>query len=103
MKREKLGEILVRMGVLDDWRLRTALAEQKKWGGGLGNTLLRLQYVSREHLLAALAAQQGVPNVDLDGVVPDPEALQCINWHCARLRHVVPLRLEGARKEILVC
>ena len=102
MKREKLGQMLIARGVLDDYRLRTALGEQKKWGGTLGNTLLRLEYCTPQQLLKALADQQELPAINLDNVSPDSEALACVNRKCAEQKRVVPLRLEGARNEVLV-
>jgi hypothetical protein len=54
--RIKLGELLVRAGVLDDQKLRAALAEQARWGGRIGRIL-----VIRDARLTTLhRAQEGL-------------------------------------------
>lgn len=66
MPREKLGEILIRAGLLDEKGLRRALNEQARWGGQLGRYLVDLGLISEETLVRALSTQYKLPAVALD-------------------------------------
>ena len=58
MARKRLGEILVQAGVLDEGRLRAALAEQRRWGGPLGRILVDMGGISEDvmvnHVMSVL-------------------------------------------------
>ncbi len=64
--REKLGEILIKAGLLDEAGLQRALNEQQRWGGQLGRYLVELGLVSEETLVRALSSQYKLPAVALD-------------------------------------
>lgn len=59
--RLKLGEIVLRAGVIDQLQLDSALGEQRKWGGRLGIFLVKLGYVTEEDLVNAVASQLNLP------------------------------------------
>ena len=87
---------------MNERQLAAALDRQRQWGVPLGRTLLELRICSTADLLAALSEQTGIPLVDLDTEPVEPEALALVSHKVAELHRVVPLRLEGARKEVLV-
>jgi hypothetical protein len=58
--RGRLGEILVRDGLLTQANLERALAEQRHSGKMLGQVLLDMGFVAQSDLLTALAKQQGI-------------------------------------------
>lgn len=64
--RIKLGELLVRAGVIDDAKLQAALAEQARWGGRLGATLVAMGFVGEDLLVKALSKQLAIPIARLD-------------------------------------
>jgi hypothetical protein len=66
MAREKLGEILIKAGVLDQVGLQRALNEQQRWGGQLGRYLVELGLITEEMLIRALSTQYKLPAVALD-------------------------------------
>ena len=66
MAREKLGDILIRAGLLDEIGLQRALNEQARWGGQLGRYLVELGLISEEILVRALSTQYKIPAVSLD-------------------------------------
>jgi len=72
MARERLGEILIKAGLLDEDGLQRALSEQKRWGGYVGQVLVRLGLVSEETLVRALSSQRGLPAVAIDPGRVDP-------------------------------
>ena len=49
-------------------QLKAALAEQSKWGGKLGEILVRMSLVSEDILVRALSKQLNIPAVNLDAV-----------------------------------
>lgn len=65
--RPKLGEIVLRAGVIDELQLDSALGEQKKLGDRLGLVLIRLGYVTEQDLVQALASQLDLPVATLEG------------------------------------
>ena len=52
---EKMGELLVRSGLLTDGQLDAALVEQGSRGGKLGEVLVRELILSEEQIAHALA------------------------------------------------
>jgi hypothetical protein len=66
MARERLGELLIRAGHLDEVGLQRALNEQQRWGGHLGRYLVDLGLITEETLVRALSTQLKVPAVALD-------------------------------------
>lgn len=74
-KRLRLGEMLLRANVLNDLQLKTALAEQQKWGGRLGKILVDMNYVSEDLIIKALSRQLNLPRVTLDAIQVPPQVL----------------------------
>lgn len=68
MARKRLGELLVEEGLLTEQSLRSALAEQKRWGGSLGRVLIDMRLIGEEDLVGALSRQLNMPTVDLDAL-----------------------------------
>ncbi|HUW20850.1 MAG TPA: GspE/PulE family protein [Sedimentisphaerales bacterium] len=62
------GEFLVSKGLLDRRRLIEALNQQREQGGRLGEVLLRLKMVSDEHITSALAEHLSMEYMRFDDV-----------------------------------
>ena len=100
--RIRLGELLVRAGVLDEFKLKAALAEQQRWGGKLGKILVDMNFVSEDLLVKALSKQLTVPVARLETFdVPD-EILDKIDQAFARQYGVCPERLLPDRKTLIL-
>src|SRR5260370_35384398 len=65
--RIKIGDLLVKAGVITELQLKAALAEQSQWGGKLGDILVRMEFLTEEVLVRALSKQTGIPRADLTG------------------------------------
>src|SRR5207245_5322013 len=65
--RIKIGDLLVRAGVITELQLKAALAEQQQWGGKLGDILVRMEFLTEEVLVRALSKQTGIARADLSG------------------------------------
>ncbi len=98
-RRRKLGEILVEVGMVDEFQLRSALSDQKRWGRPLGITLVKLGFVEEAELLRVLSTQLDVPIADLRGKRISPDALARIPVDVAERYQCLPLfvKREGGR------
>ena len=66
MARERLGELLIKAGLLDEAGLNRALSEQRRWGGPLGRYLVDLGLITEETLVRGLSTQCRVPAVAIE-------------------------------------
>ncbi|HTT72140.1 MAG TPA: hypothetical protein VMG32_13030 [Anaeromyxobacteraceae bacterium] len=101
--RAPIGQLLVKAGLIDPWQLTSALADQQRWGGRLGEALVRLGFISEQVLLAHVARQHGVPYVEIaDRPVP-PQVVRLVPEKLIRSRKVFPIAHAGAsRRGMLV-
>jgi type IV pilus assembly protein PilB len=90
-KRLPLGEQLVRAGVVTSDELEAALSEQTTRNQRLGEVLLQLGFVDDEQLLPFLGGQMGVPAVRLREGVIDPATVRTIPAETARKLNVLAL------------
>lgn len=69
----RLGDLLVRDGLIRESDLRTMLAQQKQHGGRLGEHLVRVNLCTEQQIAEALARQMNIPFIDLSD--PPPPAM----------------------------
>lgn len=100
--RIRLGELLVRAGVLDETRLKAALAEQARWGGRLGKVLVEMGFLPEPVLVKALSKQLGMPQAELDHPSVPPEVLARLDAEFAELNAICPERFDESRGELLI-
>lgn len=92
----KLGETLIREGLITSQQLREALEHQRAHGGRLGSTLVKLGFISDEEVTAVLSRQYGVPSVNLSLFEIDESALKLITEDVARRYNVLPISRVGS-------
>lgn len=90
-KRLKIGELLREAGLIDDFQLQTALGEQRRWGGRLGTSLVKLGFVEEPVLMRFLSRRLELPLVQLGEKRPAPEVLDLLPADLAEKYHCVPL------------
>ena len=95
----RLGDLLVREGLISATVLDEALAEQKRTGRRLGRVLINSGVVTEEALANGLAHQLGLPFVDLKQSVVDVEALKILPEGPARRLRVIPLKVTTRLQE----
>ncbi len=98
MARVQIGQILKQQGLIDERQVLSALAFQVKWGGRIGQALLRLRLVGEENLLAALGRQLGVPAVRIGDRRTSPGVLRLIPEKVIRRHRVLPLEVIFTRR-----
>lgn len=100
--RRKLGQILVESGLIDEFQLRSALSDQKRWGQPLGVTLIKMGFMEEAELVQELSRQLDVPIVDLRGKRIAPDALSAIAVQVAEKSRCIPLfRKQEAGRDVL--
>jgi hypothetical protein len=99
--RIKIGDLLVKAGVITELQLRAALAEQQQWGGKLGDILVRMEFVTEEVLVRALSKQTGIARADLTGE-GDKNALSLVPADTAEEFGLVPVLLKDQGRTLVV-
>ncbi len=94
--RRRLGEILISAGIISPDQLKEALGDQEaRPQQRLGAILVDKGYTKEEVVAQVVAAQLRLRFVRLEGINPDPEALQLVTGRLAAHRKCVPLDLDG--------
>ncbi len=90
---KKIGEILVREGIITAKQLSLALEEQResKEPLPLGKSLLKLGFISEDELAKALAKQKSYPFIELSNYPIDQEAARLITSRLAKQYSLIPI------------
>jgi len=96
----KLGEVLIRKGLLTESRLELALAYQRVTGSLLGEALVKLGFVSSRDIAKTLAEQSGLQYIELSEYPISEEAIELIPKHIAEKTEFIPLRVYDGSIEI---
>lgn len=99
-KKIRIGDLLVQNRVISEVQLQTALAEQKKTGHKLGNTLVELGFIEEHKLLEFLSQQLQIPLIELDTTPIDPAVVKTLAENVARRYRVIVL--ENRERDVLV-
>ena len=94
-KRARLGDILVRSGVITQDLVDIALSKQKESGVRLGEELVKLNFISEEEMKQVLSTQLNIPYVNLDDMKIDRSLVKLINKNYALHNHVVPIAKQN--------
>src|SRR5208337_1714806 len=92
----KLGEILLKENLISADQLKQALEHQKTSGGRLGNSLVKLGFLSDDEVTAVLSRQYGVPSINLDYFQVDLGVTKLIPMDTALKFQVLPLSRVGS-------
>jgi len=94
---ELFGESLLRRGVISKKQLDEAIHKRETTMSNrkLGEILVRLGYISREHVTDTLAEQLGIVRVNLNETEIPEAVIECVDPQIATIYHVVPVRKEG--------
>jgi type IV pilus assembly protein PilB len=92
----KLGEILVKENLITGDQLKQALEHQKSNGGRLGNSLVKLGFLSDDEVTAVLSRQYGVPSINLAYFEVDPNVVKLVPMETALKYQVLPLSRVGS-------
>ncbi len=93
----KLGQMLLKAGIIDQKQLESALDHQKDEGGRLGYNLVKMNLISEEELNNYLSRQNRIEAVNIDGIKIPQEVLNLVSAKLALRYEVVPVEKEGRK------
>jgi type II secretory ATPase GspE/PulE/Tfp pilus assembly ATPase PilB-like protein len=96
----RLGEILINKGLLTEEKLNVALSYQKVTGDMIGESLIKLSFVSSFEIAKTLAEQAKIPFVDLSEFAISEEAIRAVPKDLAEKMALIPLRIDNKYIEI---
>ena len=92
----KLGEILLKENLISADQLKQALDHQKQSGGRLGNSLVKLGFLSDDEVTAVLSRQYGVPSINLSYFEVDQNVIKLVPMETAAKYQILPLSRVGS-------
>ncbi len=93
---ERLGELLIKAGLVTQKQIEDALQLQKTNGGKLGYNLVKLGHVKEEDITSLLSEQYGVPAIHLEHFEIDESILKHIPSDVAQKYLLIPIERTGA-------
>lgn len=90
--KDKIGNLLVRSGVITQEQLDHALSIQSKRGGLIGKIMVKEGFIDSKSLYEFLEKQMGVKFVDLDSIEFDENAIKLVTPNIARMHKLIPFK-----------
>jgi type IV pilus assembly protein PilB len=92
---ERIGDLLMKEGLITKEQLEKALQEQRQNGTRVGYNLIKLGFIQELELVKVLARQSKMPAVDLSKFEPDPKLIKLVPADLATKNLVMPLKRDG--------
>ena len=92
----RLGELLVRGGVVTREQLNQALEKEQDNGSNVIQELVRLGFTTEDHLTEFLATQFGIEKVSLENAEITPGIFDLVTTDLIQKHQIVPLKLLGS-------
>lgn len=91
----KIGEMLVKQGLLKPDQLSIAVEEQKKSGAKLTGTIIQLGYLKENQILRVMEKNFAVPGVEVSTFEIDPAVIAMIPRDVCERNQLIPLQKAG--------
>nr|BFD59218.1 type IV-A pilus assembly ATPase PilB [Bdellovibrio sp. CKG001]BFD62595.1 type IV-A pilus assembly ATPase PilB [Bdellovibrio sp. HM001] len=91
----KIGEILVKQGLLKPDQLQAAMEEQKKTGQKLTNSIIQLGFLKDNQILRAVEKHFAVPGVEVNTFEIDQSVIAMIPKDICEKNTLIPLQKAG--------
>jgi type IV pilus assembly protein PilB len=98
----RLGDLLVRAGVVPPAELQAAIDEQSVRGGRLGSILVRRGVLGEDVLVLALCQQLGLPRANLDAVTLPAAVRAVVDRATCEAGCFLPLQVAPERHALIV-
>ncbi|MCE9603063.1 MAG: Flp pilus assembly complex ATPase component TadA [Gemmatimonadetes bacterium] len=92
---ERIGDLLLKEGLISREQLQKALDEQRQNGTRVGYNLVKLGFIQENELTRCLARQFKMPAVDLSKFEVDPKIVKLVPADLATKHLVLPLKRDG--------
>lgn len=99
----RIGELMVKNGVITMEQLAKAVEEQKRHGGKLGAILVRMGFLREEELVEFISRQFKIRTMDLDNIEIQPELIKLIPSSLAKKLMILPVQRAGATLTVALC
>ncbi|HSN66006.1 MAG TPA: ATPase, T2SS/T4P/T4SS family, partial [Fusibacter sp.] len=90
----RLGDILVKDGIILEEQLSKALSLQKDSGSKLGAILIAQGWLKEDQLFKVLEEQYEIPYIDINSIYIDPKVPKLISEILARKHMSIPIRID---------
>lgn len=99
LKSNRLGEMLLEAGLIDQFQLESALSMQRNLGGRIGSAIVKLGYLPENTIMEFLESQSKFSRVSLEALEIPPAVISVLP--AAKLKHllVVPIELRQSGQE----
>ena len=94
-KRPRLGDLMVAAGVISKANLDAALKQRQETRLPIGETLIKLGFITEPVMRQALCTQLNIPFIDLDKIEVDRSLGKLLNRNYARKYSVLPIGKIG--------
>ncbi len=101
-EKKKIGELLVKAGVISEMQLSSALGEQNRWGGKLCSIVMKRGFAGEENIALALEQQLGKRCIVLRKKQIPAEVLRRVEPEIARKYHIIPFGGDDKSLDIAV-
>lgn len=91
----KLGELLKVKGLVTDAQIDVAISQQAITRDLLGDTLVKLGFVSSKEIAQSLAEQAGIEFISLDGYALSEQAMHLVSRETAERTGLLPLSIDN--------
>ncbi|MBF0177800.1 MAG: Flp pilus assembly complex ATPase component TadA [Magnetococcales bacterium] len=100
-QKKPLGELLKDKQLITQDHIELALQDQKITKERVGEILERLGFVSQYDVATTIAEQEKREYVDVDRVIPNEDTLRLFNQNLCELHHFLPLSHAGGEIQII--
>ena len=102
MPKLRLGEIMLKQGLISQDQLQIALTEQEKSNIPIGRHLVRLGFVTESIVRDLVAESLGHESVDLTKMIADTDAIKLIPEDFARRYHMLPITYDNQKNTLVI-
>ena len=99
LKANRLGEMLLEAGLIDQFQLDSALSMQRNLGGRIGSALVKLGYLPEETILEFLESQAKFSRISLSDLEVPADLLTLIPAQQMLHLLVIPIEMRHQGKE----
>ena len=92
---ERIGDLLIKEGLVSREQVQKALDEQRQSGTRVGYNLVKLGFIQENDLVRTLARQYKMPAVDLSKFEVDSKIVKLVPADLATKNLVLPLKRDG--------
>ncbi len=91
---QRLGQLLMRAGIITDKQLNDALEVHRATGSPLGRVLVDLGYATNSGILSVMAKQIGIEYIDFNERPPSPSAVAVVPKELAQRYTLMPVEVN---------